>query len=106
MTNDEARSNDEVRITDCHPERSEAQSKDPAELLFGFATGFLDFARNDGQVIRHSFIRASFEIRHSCFVIFSALASLPREHLEFPAENATAAGTHRRNRHSGACADR
>jgi hypothetical protein len=28
-------------------------------LLFGFAAGFLDFARNDGQVIRHSFIRAS-----------------------------------------------
>ena len=59
MTNDEARNNDEVRMTDCHPERSEAQSKDPAELLFGFAAGFLDFARNHGQVIRHSFIRAS-----------------------------------------------
>src|SRR5437762_5701137 len=63
MANDQARNNNEVRITDCHPERSEAQSKDPAELLFGFATGFLDFARNDGQVIRHSCIQPSFVIR-------------------------------------------
>src|SRR5204863_9934573 len=44
----------------CRPERSEAQSRDPAELSFGFATGLkawprglgplrcsLDFARND-----------------------------------------------------------
>jgi 5,10-methylene-tetrahydrofolate dehydrogenase/Methenyl tetrahydrofolate cyclohydrolase len=30
-----------------HPERSEAKSKDPVNLPFGFATGFLDFARND-----------------------------------------------------------
>ncbi len=69
MTNDEARNNDEVRITDCHPERSEAQSKDPAELLIGFATGFLDFARNDGQVIPHlSFgLRSAFAIRISSF---------------------------------------
>ena len=82
-------------MTDCHPERSESQSKDPAELLFGFAAGFLDFARNDGEVIRHS-----------CFVIFSALASLRADRLEFLAENAMAAGRHRRSRHSGACADR
>jgi len=40
MTNDEDRNNDEVRMTDCHPEGSEAQSKDPAESLIGFATGF------------------------------------------------------------------
>jgi hypothetical protein len=32
----------------CHPERSETESKDRVELLFGLATGFLDFARNDG----------------------------------------------------------
>jgi hypothetical protein len=44
----------------CHPERSAAESKDPVELLFGYATGLkawprglrplrcsLDFARND-----------------------------------------------------------
>jgi hypothetical protein len=30
-----------------HLERSYAQSKDPEELRFGFAAGFLDFARND-----------------------------------------------------------
>ena len=30
-----------------HPERSEAESKDPAKLAVSFATGFLDFARND-----------------------------------------------------------
>ena len=58
MPNAECRNNDEVRITDCHPERSEAQSKDPAKLLFGFATGFLDFARNEGQVY------SSFVLRH------------------------------------------
>jgi hypothetical protein len=29
------------------PERSEAESKDPVELAFRIATGFLDFARND-----------------------------------------------------------
>ena len=61
--------NGEVRITDCHPERSKAKSKDPAELLFGFATGFLDFARNEGQVIRHFFIGLplTFVIRASSF---------------------------------------
>ena len=69
MTNDEARNNDKVRITDRHPERSEAQSKAPAELLIGFATGFLDFARNDRQVIPHlSFgLRSAFAIRISSF---------------------------------------
>ena len=69
MPNDEARNNDEVGITGCHPERSETQSKDPAELLFGFATGFLDFARNDGQLIRHfSFgLPSTFVIRASSF---------------------------------------
>ena len=32
-----------------HPERSEAESKDPVEVAVGFATGFLDFARNDSK---------------------------------------------------------
>ena len=32
----------------CHSERSEAESKDPATLPKSNATGFLDFARNDG----------------------------------------------------------
>ena len=31
----------------CHPERSEAESKDPAALPSSSATRFLDFARND-----------------------------------------------------------
>ena len=30
-----------------HPERSEAESKDPAALTGGISAGFLDFARND-----------------------------------------------------------
>ncbi|PYK23601.1 MAG: hypothetical protein DME52_12230 [Verrucomicrobia bacterium] len=34
----------------CHLERSGAKLKDPVKLPFGFATGFLDFARNDGLV--------------------------------------------------------
>ncbi|HEY6071217.1 MAG TPA: hypothetical protein VIU85_07590 [Chthoniobacterales bacterium] len=46
--------NNEVGMMKCHPERSEAESKDPVELLFGFAAGFLDFARNDGRSFRHS----------------------------------------------------
>jgi hypothetical protein len=37
-------------MVDCHPERSEAESKDPAEITFSFATGFLDFARNDSII--------------------------------------------------------
>ena len=32
-----------------HPERSEAESKDPAGLALDFARGFLDFARNDRE---------------------------------------------------------
>ena len=35
------------RVARSHPERSEAESKDPVTLLKIFATGFLDFARND-----------------------------------------------------------
>ena len=33
-----------------HPERSEAKSKDPVKLLLRFASGFLDFARNDWKL--------------------------------------------------------
>src|SRR4030095_3184772 len=36
----------------CHPERSEAQSRDPAELPRRIATGFLDFARNDSSLYK------------------------------------------------------
>jgi hypothetical protein len=32
-----------------HPERSKAKSKDPVNPAFGFATGFLDYARNDSK---------------------------------------------------------
>src|SRR5436190_1290661 len=32
-----------------HSERSEAESKNPAAVRRGYATGFLDFARNDGH---------------------------------------------------------
>ena len=32
-----------------HPERNAAESKDPVEIAVGFATGFLDFARNDSK---------------------------------------------------------
>jgi hypothetical protein len=52
-----------------HPERSEAESKDPAALPTGIATGFLDFARNDRPVLSSFGLRAFFVIRHSCFVI-------------------------------------
>ena len=32
-----------------HPERNAVESKDPVEIAVGFATGFLDFARNDSK---------------------------------------------------------
>jgi len=35
-----------------HPERSAAKSKDSTKISVGFATGFLDFARNDGGAMR------------------------------------------------------
>jgi nucleoid-associated protein EbfC len=35
----------------CHPERSEPESKDAAALLSATAAGFLDFARNDKELI-------------------------------------------------------
>src|SRR5215211_3186942 len=105
MTNDEARNNDEVGITGCHPERSEAQSKDPAELLFDFATGLKAWPRPEsfrGCVAASTSLGTTV----SLFVISFSLASLRRDHLEFLAENATVAGTHRRSRRSDACADR
>jgi len=40
-----------------HPERSEAESKDPVALIFGSASGFLDFARND-ELCCQKFLRA------------------------------------------------
>jgi hypothetical protein len=54
-------------MTDCRPERSEAESKDPVELLFGLAAGFLDFARNDVRLICPSSfdLPSSFGIRDS-----------------------------------------
>ena len=55
----------------CHPERSAAESKDPAALPTGIATGFLDFARNDRPVSSSFGFRASCVIRHSYFVISS-----------------------------------
>ena len=60
-----------TNLTRGHPERSEAESKDPAALRTGIATGFLDFARNDRPVSSSFGFRGSFVIRHSCFVISS-----------------------------------
>src|SRR4051812_15304013 len=34
-----------------HPERSEAESKDPAKVPRGFATEFFDFPRNDTKML-------------------------------------------------------
>jgi hypothetical protein len=46
----------------CPPERSAAESKDPAVAPTGMATGFLDYARNGNAGC------SSFELR-TCFVI-------------------------------------
>src|SRR6266699_419416 len=46
-----------------HPERSEAESKDPAALSNGYITGFLDSARNDveeNNPIRHIYVHIPF----------------------------------------------
>ncbi len=75
------RNNDEIRMTKlegmtnemtCHPERSAAESKDPAALPIGMAMGFLDCARNDSPLCSSFGLRALFVIRHSSFVIFSS----------------------------------
>jgi sirohydrochlorin cobaltochelatase len=46
-------------ITDDHPERSDGESKDPAELPSGFITGSLDFARDDVQANRGEIFRSN-----------------------------------------------
>src|SRR5437879_23389 len=46
-----------------HPERSEAESKDPAALSNGYITGFLDSARNDveeNSPIQHIYVHIPF----------------------------------------------
>src|SRR6266566_3769597 len=46
-----------------HPERSEAESKDPTALSNGYITGFLDSARNDVRTnnpIRHIYVHIPF----------------------------------------------
>jgi hypothetical protein len=72
-------------MTDCHPERSEAESKDPVKLLFGFAAGFLDFARNDVRLICPS----SFDIPSSsgiraCSLRFKNLDKRFLRDVDFP----------------------
>ena len=66
--NDEIRmiENDKVSITQRHPERSR---RIPRNHIKAFATGFLDSARNDGDLIRHSsfVFHSSFVIRNSSF---------------------------------------
>jgi hypothetical protein len=75
------RNNDEIRMTNlekmknkraCHPEHSAAESKDPAALVIGVATGLLYCARNDRPVPSSFGLRAFFAIRHSGFVISSS----------------------------------
>jgi hypothetical protein len=51
-----------------HPDRSEAESKDPTALPAGIAMGFLDFARNDKPVSSFG-LHTFFVIHHSDFVI-------------------------------------
>jgi sirohydrochlorin cobaltochelatase len=46
-------------IADDHPERSEGESKDPAELPSGFITRSLDFARDDVQANRGEIFRSN-----------------------------------------------
>jgi hypothetical protein len=59
MTNDEGMT--KPALHHCHPERSR---RIPWNYLKAFATGFLDFARNDEHLIRH----LSFGF-HSLFII-------------------------------------
>jgi hypothetical protein len=54
-----------------HPERSEAESNDPAAVPIATATAFFDFARNERPLSSSFELRASVVIRRSCFVIRS-----------------------------------
>ena len=56
-------------MTNCHPERSAAESKDVAKLRQCDATGFLDFARNDWRASVVYFLTIS---------AFSIMAIQPR----------------------------
>jgi hypothetical protein len=49
------------------------------------------------QIVSSFGFRHSFDIRHSCLVIFSSLASLRGARSEFPGENATVFGIRRHN---------
>src|SRR5262249_8281733 len=71
-------------MTNCHPEQSEAESKDPVKVLFDFAAGLLNFARNDGHLIRYSSFKHSFVIGNSSFVM--AVALLMASAISLPAE--------------------
>src|SRR5437763_6057974 len=44
--------NDEGELVARHPERSAVESKDPVALAFRFASGSLDFARDDRFLVR------------------------------------------------------
>ena len=59
MTNDEGMS--KLELYSCHPERSR---RIPWNYAKAFAAGFLDFARNDWHLLRHSGL-----VRHSSFVL-------------------------------------
>src|SRR5438045_3392898 len=59
-------------IAHCHPERSKAESKDPAELPVGTITGSLDFARDDVKTQRSVFRGNPHRIKGRC--LFYALS--------------------------------
>ena len=63
-------------MSDCHPERSR---RIPRNHLKAFATGFLDFARNDRVLIRHSFfVLLFFPLALHAADNISVLGSKPR----------------------------
>src|SRR5262245_25806906 len=87
-------------MTKCHPARSEAESKDPVESLFGFAAGWkawpcgfhplrcsLDFARND-SLSKRAFLQCfnnRFFCRWDIFPYKDQLRSARIKRLQLPA---------------------
>ena len=65
-------------ITDGHPERSGAKSKDPAELPEGFISGSLDFARDDVRTNKRSVFRTKpYKIDDRSFFYASSIGTDP-----------------------------
>src|SRR5262249_31003440 len=84
---------DQVTSRACHPERSEAKSKDPGTLSFSYATRFLDFARSD-----HDDITSRLSSAPSAQNVPATWRSLSTDRFSFRADKAAVRIVRRRER--------